>query len=204
MDTNNIPTPPPYESETEELRRQYASLKEVTEKERLVNEALLKKVVSSRLTNIRSTLRNMCIIGIAGTILWVLICHWFNFSLAFLIATELVLIADLLNDMRMAHNLNPKDFADRSLLEISQHTLRTARQFKYSFAAGIIVVILWMIWFGYEILHTDTPDRYVDFGLCLGGTIGGIAGLAAAIYIFHKISRQFANADAEIREYLSE
>ncbi len=197
MDTNNITTPPKYESEIEELRRQYASLKEVTEKERLVNEALLKKVVSSHLTDIRSTLRNMCIIGIVGTILWVLICRWFNFSLTFLIATELILIADLLNDMRMTHNLNPKDFADRSLLEISQNTLRAARQFKYSFVTGIILTILWMIWFIFEIQLTD-------ISLKLGGIIGGITGFGVAIYIFRKISRQFADADAEIREYLSE
>ena len=204
MDTNNIPTPPQFDPQIEELRRQYASLKEVADKERLINEALLKKVVSTRLTDIKSTLRNTSILGIVGTIIWVLICLWFDFSIAFLIGTEILLIADLLNDLRMAHNLWPKDLYDRSLLEISQHTLRAARQFKYSFVVGFIAVILWMIWFILEIRYVNGANEYLDLGLNLGAIIGCIVGIIITVCIFRKISRQFSNADAEIHEYLSE
>lgn len=204
MDNNNIPTPPPYDPEIEELRRQYAGLKEMTEKERLISEKLLKKVVSTRLTDIRSTLRNMCILGVIGTILWVLICVWFDFSLAFLIGTEVLLIADLLNDLRMAHNLKPRDLADRSLLEISRHTVRAARQFRYSFVIGVIAVILWMIWFIFEVSDVEGPNKYIDYGLNFGAIAGCIVGVGVTIYIFRKISRQFSTADTEIREYLSE
>jgi uncharacterized membrane protein YeaQ/YmgE (transglycosylase-associated protein family) len=81
-----------------------------------------------------------------------------------------------------------------NLVEASRKLVVMKKQRAWAFAFGLLGVIIWIIWFLFELRRVAgsfAEDFWNGFaqGGFIGGIIGGVIGLTIAIVIFRKMQR---------------
>lgn len=177
----------------EQMRQQMTELKQELDKQQIVNEQLLRQSMTSKMSWIKRYIwLEMALIPILLLILApihaMLGLSWWLYGFL-----AVMLVVDVAADWRINH-VDRNQLLTGNLVEASRRLTLMKKQRAWSFALGILVVIIWIVWFLYE-LQCASGMQSSDFlngfamGGFFGGIIGGVIGLVVAIIIFYKMQR---------------
>ena len=177
----------------EQMRQQMTELKQQLDKQQIVNEQLLRQSMTSKMSWIKRYIwLEMALIPILLLILApihaMLGLSWWLYGFL-----AVMLVVDVAADWRINH-VDRNQLLTGNLVEASRRLTLMKKQRAWSFALGILGVIIWIVWFLYE-LQCASGMQSSDFlnGFAMGGffvgIIGGVIGLVVAIIIFYKMQR---------------
>jgi len=177
----------------EQMRQQMTELKQQLDRQEIVNEQLLRQSMTSKMSWIKRYIwLEMALIPILLLILApihaMLGLSWWLYGFL-----AVMLVVDVAADWRINH-VDRNQLLTGNLVEASRRLTLMKKQRAWSFALGILGVIIWIVWFLYE-LQCASGMQSSDFlngfamGGFFGGIIGGVIGLVVAIIIFYKMQR---------------
>ncbi len=177
----------------QQMRQQMTELKQQLDKQQIVNEQLLRQSMTSKMSWIKRYIwLEMALIPILLLILApihaMLGLSWWLYGFL-----AVMLVVDVAADWRINH-VDRNQLLTGNLVEASRRLTLMKKQRAWSFALGILGVIIWIVWFLYE-LQCASGMQSSDFlngfamGGFFGGIIGGVIGLVVAIIIFYKMQR---------------
>ena len=180
------------EMNLEEMRSQFAILKEQLTKQEIVSDRLLRETMKAKskvISNLKLSGYVWCSLGL---IFIPLLYFTHMTSLAFVIATCLLVVVAIVSTYYLHKPVDKLNFMKDDLATVAHVMAEYRKQFtQKGLIIALLVCILWTIWFYYEIwkhLQTDLWF-YIIFAL-FGGLYGGISG--------YKDYRKARNAAQEI------
>ena len=185
MDTMNI----------EEMRNQYAILKEQLNKQEIVNDRLLRETMKIRKKDINSTKRieYACVVICLLVMPLNLITH--SWSNTFTIVTALILLLCAVATHYIHKPVDSLNFMKDDFSTVARVMARFKKQYNQWFYYGSpLVLIPWIAWAFYDFVWRRAPEGanlwMMTIPLLVGGVIGGLIG-----YFYH---RKAVNAAQDI------
>lgn len=164
----------------EEMRGQIAILKDKLATENIVNDRLLRKVVSSSVRNINTQAWLSVAASVFVILAAVLFFPEFGLSNVFIVFTVLMMLFCDFMTWRMHRGVNSRTMT-QDLKTVAGLMKRVRKDYQDWLKYGIIICILWGTWFCIEILNNCSDGHheglYMVLGAILGGLVGGFIGL---------------------------
>lgn len=166
----------------ETLKKDYSNLKEQFDKQQIINEKLLMKTFSSKVSDINSKASVSVFCGIFVIIMAPFVFHYnpvTNLSWAFVIGTDIMMLICLYFTWKYHRTI--KVTADLDIVTFARK-IKTFKQFYKDWTKiGFAMIAVWISWMLAE-LYVKTDNHFHFFlitGLMLfGGIVGMILGLA--------------------------
>lgn len=169
-------------NELNEMREQLATLKKQLDTQEIINDRLIKEVMTRKITSLnRSSLwvSIMCFISIP-----VCFATFFNLGMSkiFCFGTSSIFVFGLVGQFLAHHRLRVHDVMNGDLVSTYKAVSRLRKIYKRWHYVSIPIVAVWFLWMMYEIytnvVNEDlTAMLAMSFSSALGGVIGGIIGL---------------------------
>lgn len=167
-------------SDLQEMRARLDLLERRIKDENIVNEKLLRHIMSDKAEGISTRIRlgqAFVALGIPYTA-WVF--HHIGFSLPLTLVTCLFLLSAFVYDHYTCRLLRTTDFAAGNLMDASRHMIRVKRLYARWLYFSIPFVCVWLAWLSLEAFRkfSDMPEYLtglyvgVGCGLAIGGCIG--------------------------------
>ena len=181
------------DQQLQQMRQQITELKQQLDRQEIVNERLLRQSMTSKMSWIKRYIWfevisvPLLLIFFAGLHATLGLSWWLFAFLA------VMLVVDVAADYRI-NKVDKNQLLTGNLVEASRRLTLMKKQRAWAFALGILGVIIWIVWFLYE-LRCASGLQSSDFlngfamGGFFGGVIGGVIGLIIAIVIFRKMQR---------------
>ena len=186
------------------MRSQIGILKEKLEKQTIVNEKHIRLSMKSKANDMNRTVRGTIIAGVFAVIFCPFVFYNMGASLAFVIATLLMLAVCLGLTIVQKVNLGRMDFSQGSLVETAEMLSKVRTHYKEWYRIAIPMLVVWAGWMIYEmveVLGTDTPYAIGFFGgTAVGLVLGGIIGAR----INRKVVRQANEILSQIEDLQKE
>lgn len=186
--------------ELEEMRSQIGILKDKLQKQNIINERHIRNSMKSKISDINSTVTVTIFLGIFALIY----CTWFFYSqdcsMAFIIATAIMLAVCLALTIIQRINLGNMDFSEGNLIETAQKLSKVKKHYQNWHFLAIPMIIAWLSWLMYEmirILGMDSP-------LAIGFYCGAIAGVIIGGILGTRINRKIVRRTTEILNQIEE
>ena len=186
--------------ELEDMRRQISLLKEKLDKESVVNDKLMRNIMSTKIGNVNSYLLKLLIL-----IPFTMALVYFDFGILFPLSTEFVIVTQIMLvgfgtyiylNKRLLASAN---IACGNLVEESKKLLRfKKREIRYIFF-GMPICIAWMVWCFYELLHCGKEQDEI-ICVIIGASIGAIFGFGYSIRKFRMIMRNINSVVSQIED----
>ena len=179
------------ELQLEELRQQMTELRQQLDRQEIVNESLIRQSMTGKMSWIKKyiwvevAMVPLCLLILAPVHAMIGLSWWLFAFLA------VMLIVDVAADFYI-NRVDKNQLLTGNLVEASRQLVAMKKQRAWAFALGLLGVIIWLVWFLYELRHVAgnlTSDFLNGFaqGGFVGGIIGGVIGLAIAFIIFRKM-----------------
>lgn len=168
------------EMNLEEMRNQFAILKEQLDKQEIVNDRLIRETMKAKNKDI-SYVKKLAYW--AGALC--LLCYPFFYfthitSLTFLIATSLLLIADIVYTYLIHKPVDRLNFMTDDFASVAHTMKKFKKQKMQSLYTELIIFLLWSVWAFYELIwkheNSGINPWTLTIAALLGGVIGGIFG----------------------------
>lgn len=184
----------------EDIQRQIDLLKKKLDKEKIINERLMRKAMSSRVNSVERYLRKVLSLGVVAMALMALdFIVLFPLSLPFVIATELMLLCCIMFICINKRLVSSDKIMSGNLIEASSSLARfKKREIRY-ICVSIPLTVLWMTWLVFEI-RVYAPDEESMYSMLAGIMIGGIVGFCIGINMFRKMLRNVNDVLSQIEE----
>ena len=176
--------------ELQEMREQLAALKEKLNKQEVVNDRLIRDVLSQKK---KSVDKNIWFVGICGLItITIGNSTWSSWGVSswFLIGTTVFVLVCILMTI-IPHNwVKKKDIQSGNLLVAAKQVHRLRKLYKNWEIVGIILAIIWAAWLFIEFsaVIENKQILYLLIGASVvGGIIGGIIGLKISRKTIHTL-----------------
>lgn len=186
--------------ELEDMRRQISLLKEKLDKESIVNDKLMRNIMSTKIGNVNSYLLKLLIL-----IPFTMALVYFDFGILFPLSTEFMIVTQImLVGFGIYIYLNKRllasaNIAGGNLVEESKKLLRfKKREIRYIFF-GMPTCIAWMVWCFYELLHCGKEQDEI-ICVIIGASIGAIFGFGYSIRKFRMIMRNINSVVSQIED----
>lgn len=186
--------------ELEDMRRQISLLKEKLDKESIVNDKLMRNIMSTKIGNVNSYLLKLLIL-----IPFTMALVYFDFGILFPLSTEFMIVTQImLVGFGIYIYLNKRllasaNIAGGNLVEESKKLLRfKKREIRYIFF-GMPICIVWMVWCFYELLHCGKEQDEI-ICVIIGASIGAIFGFGYSIRKFRMIMRNINSVVSQIED----
>ncbi len=177
----------------EELRQQMNELRQQLDRQEIVNERLIRQSMTGKLSWIKKYLWlevamiPLCLLILAPVHAMMGLSWWLFAFLA------VMLTVDVAADFYI-NRVDKNQLLTGNLVEASRKLVVMKKQRAWAFAFGLLGVIIWIIWFLFELRRVAgsfAEDFWNGFaqGGFIGGIIGGVIGLTIAIVIFRKMQR---------------
>lgn len=162
--------------ELEQMREQLSVLKGKLDKEMIVNDRMMRKIMRQKVKSIKRyswTIRTIILLGIPY-------CTWcfmylLRMSVWFTLVTDIFMIIALVYTYFMHRGINEKELMEGDLIEVRSKMLRMKHMQANWLKFGIPFIILWLAWFVIENMNV-ADAQYILIGGGVGGVIGGIIG----------------------------
>lgn len=170
-------------NEINEMREQLATLKRQLNSQQIVNDRLLKEAMSNKLSTIQRRAIALCVICFVAIPYTYFAFDFLGLSQHFCYATSLLLTVALVVMIISHYRLSTKRIMSGDLIAVYEDVARMRTIYKRWHYVSIPLLVLWLLWGGYEIYTYVTQDT--QFLLCLaasatiGGVVGGVVGLRA-------------------------
>ena len=191
--------------ELQEMRKQLALLNRKLEKEHILNEKLMRKAMGKRIKKYQrdNWIAAFVILFIAipcfGLITWKV-----GTSIYFFIVTIIYLLSAIVFNFYTWRPIRQQNFLSGNLCEVSKHLVTVKKLYSRWRAFGIPFVILWLIWFTYELSGSyNGADEFIKAfvsGVLKGGIIGGIGGAIVGTIAYIKMKKDINKTIKEIEE----
>ncbi|MCH5311469.1 MAG: hypothetical protein J1E57_05895 [Prevotella sp.] len=190
--------------ELEEMKQQITLLKKKLDNETIVNDKLMRSVVSTKIGNLERQLSKIFILGVIAMVL-----NYFNFtmliktSLPFVVCTEILLASAVICTYLNRRLLKSANAMDCTLIEKSRKVADfKKREIRYECIAFPILVT-WIVWLLHE-CNIAIANPYEKQAMFYGLLCGGVFGLCWGLWIFYKMIRSANDIIKHIEEFLQE
>ena len=186
--------------ELEEMRTQLGMLKDKLEKQTIINETHIRNSMRSKMSDINKTVTGTIIAGVFALCYSTWFFYWQDFSLAFVIATFVMLAVCLGITIAQRVILGKMDFSQGNLVETAEKLSKIKKHYQDWYKIAIPMIIVWFGWMIYEMLSIHGMESPMAIGFCCGALIGGILGGIIGM----RINRKVARKATEILDQISE
>ena len=171
------------EMNLDEMRSQIAILKEKVDKQTIVNDKLMHRVINTRTDDMK---RKMFVAVFCG-IITIAISPWaFHHNLGlswwFIIVTDIFMVYCMSMEIYYKRMISDKALMNASILEVAQRMSRFKSGYKRYTMINIFVLLpIWLVWLLVEVYLQFSGNMEIFWsyaiGLGVGIVIGGIVGL---------------------------
>ena len=185
--------------ELEEMKIQIDSLKKKLEDQTIVNEKHIRNTFRTKISDINRTVTMTVIAGMFALVYCTWFFHFKGLSLAFTIATGLMLAVCVLLTLIQKIQLSRIDISAGNLVETARDISKIRTHYKEWYKTAIPMIIIWFGWMTYEILtRFEMTPMTIGFlsGAATGGILGGIIG--------GRINKKIINRTEELLGYIEE
>ena len=186
--------------ELEEMRAQLGSLKEKLEKQTIINETHIRNSMKSKMSDINKTVTGTIIAGVFALCYSTWFFYWQDFSLAFVIATFVMLAVCLGITIAQRVILGKMDFSQGNLVETAEKLSKIKKHYQDWYKIAIPMIIVWFGWMIYEMLSIHGMESPMAIGFCCGALIGGVIGGIIGMRINRKVARKATEILDQIAE----
>jgi hypothetical protein len=185
--------------ELEEMKIQIDNLKKKLEDQTIVNEKHIRNSFRTKISDINRTVTMTVIVGILALVYCTWFFHFKGLSLAFTIATGLMLAVCVLLTLIQKIQLSRIDISAGNLVETARDISKIRTHYKDWYKTAIPMIIIWFGWMTYEILtRFEMTPMTIGFlsGAATGGILGGVIG--------GRINKKIINRTEELLGYIEE
>lgn len=185
--------------ELEEMRSQISLLKEKLDKQTIVNEEHIRRSMKTKMSDINRIVSITIVLGVLALLYCTYFFYTMDFSLAFVVATAVMLAVCLLLTIVQRVNLGKADFSKGNLVETARMLGKVRAHYADWYKIAIPMLLIWFGWMMYEVFHVFEPSpmmRGFVCGSCAGVLIGGFLGF--------KINRKVTRKANEILTQIEE
>ena len=186
--------------ELEEMRTQLGMLKDKLEKQTIINETHIRNSMKSKMSDINKTVTGTIIAGVFALCYSTWFFYWQDFSLAFVIATFVMLAVCLGITIAQRVILGKMDFSQGNLVETAEKLSKIKKHYQDWYKIAIPMIIVWFGWMIYEMLSIHGLESPMAIGFCCGALIGGILGGILGMRINRKVARKATEILDQIAE----
>ena len=165
--------------ELQEMREQMAALKEKLNKQEVVNERLIRDVLSQKMKVIN---KNGWISGICGSFVITFgnfMFYQMGLSTYFLIGTTVMMLFCIATTWISHSWINSNEIVNGDLLRVAKQAQRLQRVYKNWKYIALPMILVWATWLGLE-YAAEVKDTAMVIsmmsGVVIGGLVGGIIG----------------------------
>lgn len=185
--------------ELEEMKIQIDNLKKKLEDQTIVNEKHIRNSFRIKISDINRTVTMTVIAGMFALVYCTWFFHFKGLSLAFTIATGLMLAVCVLLTLIQKIQLSRIDISAGNLVETARDISKIRTHYKDWYKTAIPMIIIWFGWMTYEILtRFEMTPMTIGFlsGAATGGILGGVIG--------GRINKKIINRTEELLGYIEE
>lgn len=185
--------------ELEEMKIQIDNLKKKLEDQTIVNEKHIRNSFRRKISDINRTVTMTVIVGILALVYCTWFFHFKGLSLAFTIATGIMLAVCIILTLIQKIHLSRIDISTGNLLETARDISKIRSHYKEWYKTAIPMIIIWFGWMTYEILtRFEMTPMTIGFlsGAATGGILGGVIG--------GRINKKLINRTEELLGYIEE
>ncbi|WP_407403600.1 hypothetical protein [Sodaliphilus sp.] len=167
--------------ELDAMRQQLNELKERIDRTTTLNEKLLHESIKGKMRGVHKRIIKVCLMGLVGIPAWIFIGYFYHLPWYFTTFTMVMLLSFIIADYfinRMNIDTMGNDMAETARQLVKMKRMRLRQEL-----IGIPVLVMWLAWFMWEVMHSGI-DHDLAMGMCVGGGIGACIGACIGINIF--------------------
>ena len=171
----------------EEMRNQYAILKEQLNNQEIINDRLLRESMKLRKKDIQYTKKTVYGCALFCLILYPLTYYWDIWSLAFTITTCVLVMISSIATYYMHKPVDELNLMNDDLATVARVMAKFKKQYdNWLHYATPALLIPWGIWGCYEIGWMHAPEGSNPWILIIPLIIGGVIGALIGLKYHHK------------------
>ena len=179
--------------ELEQMRSQIGMLKQKLEQQTIVNDRHIRNSMKSKISDLNRTVRGTIFAGIFAVVFAPMTFYINGCSLAFIIATAVMLAVCLGLTIVQKINLGRMmDLSQGNLVETAEKLSKVRTHYKEWYKIAIPMIIVWGGWMIYEmvnVLGVDSPTAIGFYcGAGVGLLIGGIGHYIAMYFLIKNLN----------------
>ena len=187
--------------ELEQMRSQIGMLKQKLEQQTIVNDRHIRNSMKSKISDLNRTVRGTIFIGIFAVVFAPMTFYINGCSLAFIIATAVMLAVCLGLTIVQKINLGRMmDLSQGNLVETAEKLSKVRTHYKEWYKIAIPMIIVWGGWMIYEMVNVLGVDSPTAIGFYCGAGVGLIIGGIIGARINRKVVQQANEILAQIEE----
>lgn len=187
--------------ELEQMRTQIGLLKQRLDQQTIVNDIHIRNSMKSKISDLNRTVLGTIFLGIFAVIFAPTTFYINGCSLAFIIATAVMLAVCLGLTVVQKINLGKMtDLSQYNLIETAEKLSKVRTHYKEWYKIAIPMLLVWIGWMIYEMVNTIGIESPTAIGFYCGAGVGLLIGGIIGFRINRKVVRQ-AN---EILEQIEE
>lgn len=187
--------------ELEEMRAQLSLLKQKLNEQEIVNDKMMRKVTSARLSKINRESTIASIFTALFIPLNTFILYQVGASVPFIIVTTLYLLVCILFSAYSRRGINPDDVIYGNLISTKKKMIRYKTLCNRWLMGVIPFLVLWIGWF---MLELSAWGSTFNRGAMVGAAVGTIIGTVCGIIYYNKSQKNLNEAIREIEELAKE
>ena len=185
--------------ELEEMRMQINDLKNKLEKQNIVNDKHIRNSFRTKISDINRTVTITIIVGIFALVYCTWFFHFKGLSLAFTIATGIMLAVCVMLTLIQKKHLSRIDISAGNLVETARDISKIRSHYKEWYKTAIPMIIIWIGWMTYEIL-----TRFEMTPMTIGFLSGAATGVILGGFVGGRINKKIINRAEELLGYIEE
>ena len=187
--------------ELEQMRTQIGLLKQRLDQHTIVNDIHIRNSMKSKISDLNRTVLGTIFLGIFAVIFAPTTFYINGCSLAFIIATAVMLAVCLGLTVVKKINLGKMtDLSQYNLIETAEKLSKVRTHYKEWYKIAIPMIVVWGGWMIYEMVEVLGVESPKAIGFYCGAGVGLIIGGIIGIRINRKVVRQANEILAQIEE----
>ena len=171
----------------EEMRNQFAILKDQLQKQEIVSDRLLRETMKAKKCNINSTKR--VLYGCVAICLVLMPMEYFShiWGLAFTIFTCVMVLTCALATHYIHKPVDELNFMKDDFATVARAMARFKKQYnQWLYYVTPTLMIPWVTWACYDFASKNTPEGHSPFIMCIPPLVGVLVGGAIGLYYHFK------------------
>lgn len=185
--------------ELEEMRSQVAILKQKLDKQTIISESHIRNSMKSKRADMARINAAAIIIGALSAPYCTWIFSKYGFSLAFIIATDIMLAVCIYLTYRQRNMLKNLDFSQNNLVDVAETLNKVKKHYHGWYKKGIPMLLVWYGWMAYEAI-TKMGGGPTETGFIVGSAVGVIVGSIIGYYLNTRIVKKSTEILNQIKE----
>ena len=188
-------------NELEQMRTQIGMLKQKLDQQAIINDKHIRNSMKSKISDLNRTVGWTIFAGIFAVVFAPVSFYIQGCSLAFVIATALMLAVCLGLTIIQKTNLGKmSDLSQGNLVETAEKLSRVRAHYKEWYKIAIPMILIWGGWMIYEMVNAIGIESPTAIGFYCGAGVGLIIGGILGARINRKVVRQANEILSQIEE----